>query len=64
ITSSLTKEQFFTDEDSQDSESARGEGGRLFTFRDGERWYVKEWYPELGNLMPRDNLPRHLQSLS
>lgn len=41
------------------SESPRGEGGRLFTFRDGKRWYfMEEWYPELGNLMPRDIISR------
>ncbi len=43
------------------SESARGEGGRLFTFRNKERWYfMEEWYPELGNLMPRDVVSRSI----
>lgn len=37
------------------SEAARGEGGRLFVNRRGERWYfMEEKYPELKNLMPRD----------
>ena len=37
------------------SEAARGEGGRLFTIRDGKRWYfMEDWYGEKGNLMPRD----------
>lgn len=37
------------------SEAARGEGGRLFVNRNGERWYfMEEKYPELKNLMPRD----------
>ncbi|WP_209010525.1 FAD-dependent oxidoreductase [Clostridium aminobutyricum] len=37
------------------SEAARGEGGRLFTYKDGKPWYfMEEWYPEGGNLMPRD----------
>ncbi len=41
------------------SEAARGEGGRLFVTRDGERWYfMEELYPELGNLMPRDVVSR------
>jgi succinate dehydrogenase / fumarate reductase flavoprotein subunit len=37
------------------SEAARGEGGRLFTYKNGIPWYfMEEWYPEGGNLMPRD----------
>lgn len=37
------------------SEAARGEGGRLFTYRGNDKWYfMEEWYPEKGNLMPRD----------
>ncbi len=37
------------------SEAARGEGGRLFLRRGGEKWYfMEEKYPELKNLMPRD----------
>ena len=41
------------------SEAARGEGGRLFVMRGGERWYfMEEKYPELGNLMPRDVVAR------
>lgn len=41
------------------SEAARGEGGRLFAMRGGERWYfMEEKYPELGNLMPRDVVSR------
>jgi len=37
------------------SEAARGEGGRLFTVRDGKRWYfMEDWYGKDGNLMPRD----------
>ncbi|WP_320633793.1 FAD-binding protein, partial [Pyramidobacter porci] len=43
------------------SEAARGEGGRLFTMRGGERWYfMEEKYPELGNLMPRDVTAREI----
>ncbi len=41
------------------SEAARGEGGRLFVMRGGQRWYfMEEKYPELGNLMPRDVVAR------
>ena len=50
------------------SESARGEGGRVWVpktpgdkrdalnrFRQSERWYfLEEWYPKYGNLVPRD----------
>jgi succinate dehydrogenase / fumarate reductase flavoprotein subunit len=49
------------------SESARGEGGRVWVPRtpgdkrdplsipQGERWYfLEEWYPKYGNLVPRD----------
>lgn len=37
------------------SESARGEGGRLWVLRDGKPWYfLEEMYPELGNLVTRD----------
>ena len=37
------------------TEAARGEGGRLYTLRNGEKWYfMEEWYPEQGALMARD----------
>jgi succinate dehydrogenase / fumarate reductase flavoprotein subunit len=37
------------------SESARGEGGRVWVPRDGKPWYfLEEWYPAYGNLVPRD----------
>lgn len=37
------------------SESVRGEGGRVWTWKDGKKWYfLEEWYPEYGNLVPRD----------
>ena len=46
------------------SEAARGEGGRLFTLRGGERWYfLEEKYPELKNLMPRDVISREMAML-
>lgn len=37
------------------SEAVRGEGGRLFVYRDGRPYYfMEDKYPERGNLMPRD----------
>ena len=43
------------------SEAARGEGGRLYVLRNGERWYfMEEKYPTLGNLMPRDITAREI----
>jgi succinate dehydrogenase / fumarate reductase flavoprotein subunit len=37
------------------SESVRGEGGRVWVPRNGDRWYfLEEWYPAYGNLVPRD----------
>src|SRR5699024_3663755 len=36
------------------SESARGEGGRIWTYKDGEPWYfLEEKYPAYGNLVTR-----------
>ena len=41
------------------SEAARGEGGRLFVYKDNEKYYfMEERYPELKNLMPRDVVSR------
>jgi succinate dehydrogenase / fumarate reductase flavoprotein subunit len=37
------------------SESARGDGGRIWTYRDGKPWYfLEEMFPAYGNLVPRD----------
>ena len=37
------------------SESVRGEGGRVWTYREGKPWYfLEEMYPAYGNLVPRD----------
>lgn len=37
------------------SESVRGEGGRVWTYKDGKPWYfLEEMYPEYGNLVTRD----------
>ena len=41
------------------TEAVRGEGGRLFTLRDGKPYYfMEDKYPEKGNLMPRDVIAR------
>ena len=41
------------------TEAARGEGGRLYILRGGEKWYfMEELHPELGNLSPRDVVAR------
>ncbi|SIS51078.1 succinate dehydrogenase flavoprotein subunit [Salimicrobium flavidum] len=43
------------------SESARGEGGRVWTYKDGEPWYfLEEKYPAYGNLVPRDIATREI----
>ncbi|TRM12890.1 succinate dehydrogenase flavoprotein subunit [Lentibacillus cibarius] len=43
------------------SESARGEGGRVWTYKDGEPWYfLEEKYPAYGNLVPRDVATREI----
>lgn len=37
------------------SESARGEGGRVWTYKDEKPWYfLEEMFPDYGNLVPRD----------
>ena len=37
------------------SESIRGEGGRVWVPRESKPWYfLEEWYPAYGNLVPRD----------
>ncbi|MCL6459046.1 MAG: succinate dehydrogenase flavoprotein subunit [Gorillibacterium sp.] len=43
------------------SESARGEGGRVWTYKDGKPWYfLEERYPAYGNLVPRDIATREI----
>ena len=43
------------------SESARGEGGRVWTYKDGKPWYfLEEKYPAYGNLVPRDVAAREI----
>jgi succinate dehydrogenase / fumarate reductase flavoprotein subunit len=43
------------------SESIRGEGGRVWTYKDGKPWYfLEETYPEYGNLVPRDIATREI----
>jgi succinate dehydrogenase / fumarate reductase flavoprotein subunit len=58
------------------SESARGEGGRVWVPRiagdkrpikqipDSDRWYfLEEWYPKYGNLVPRDVATRAIHKV-
>lgn len=46
------------------SESARGEGGRVWTYKDGKPWYfLEEMYPEYGNLVPRDVATRAIHKV-
>jgi succinate dehydrogenase / fumarate reductase flavoprotein subunit len=50
-----------TDKDRLMSESARGEGGRVWTYKDGKPWYfLEEKYPKYGNLVPRDIATREI----
>lgn len=43
------------------TEAARGEGGRLYAKTKGNKWYfMEEWYPEFGALMPRDVVSRSI----
>jgi len=43
------------------SESIRGEGGRVWTYKDGQPWYfLEEKYPKYGNLVPRDIATREI----
>jgi len=59
------------------SESARGEGGRVWvpktpgdkrdfkSIPESERWYfLEEWYPKYGNLVPRDIATRAIHKSS
>jgi len=46
------------------SESARGEGGRIWTYKDGKPWYfLEDKYPAYGNLVPRDIATREIFSI-
>lgn len=43
------------------SESARGEGARVWTYKDDKPWYfLEEKYPAYGNLVPRDIASREI----
>ncbi|MBE3595523.1 MAG: succinate dehydrogenase flavoprotein subunit [Hydrogenibacillus sp.] len=43
------------------SESIRGEGGRVWVYKDGKPWYfLEEKYPAYGNLVPRDIATREI----
>lgn len=44
-----------TDKNRLMSEACRGEGGRIWVYRNGEKWYfLEDMYPAYGNLVPRD----------
>ncbi len=46
------------------SESARGEGGRMWVVRDGKPWYfLEDMYPAYGNLVPRDIATRAIHKV-
>jgi succinate dehydrogenase / fumarate reductase, flavoprotein subunit len=46
------------------SESARGEGGRVWVPKDGKPWYfLEEMYPAYGNLVPRDIATRAIHKV-
>jgi succinate dehydrogenase / fumarate reductase, flavoprotein subunit len=46
------------------SESIRGEGGRIWTYREGKPWYfLEEMYPAYGNLVPRDIATRAIHKV-
>lgn len=43
------------------SEACRGEGGRIWVYKDGKPWYfLEEKYPAFGNLVPRDIASREI----
>lgn len=43
------------------SEAIRGEGGRVWTYKDGKPWhFLEEWFPKYGNLVPRDIASRSI----
>ena len=46
------------------SESARGEGGRMWVPKNGKPWYfLEEMYPAYGNLVPRDIATRAIHKV-
>ncbi len=46
------------------SESVRGEGGRVWVYKDGKPWYfLEEKYPRYGNLVPRDVASREIHDV-
>ncbi|WP_409200329.1 FAD-binding protein [Methanobrevibacter sp. DSM 116169] len=46
------------------SEAARGEGGRLFYYENGDKkYFMEEKYPEMGNLMPRDIISKEIWNI-
>src|SRR5262249_28298427 len=52
------------DKNRLNSESIRGEGGRVWTYKDGKPWYfLEEMYPAYGNLVPRDIATRAIHKV-
>ncbi len=50
-----------TDKNRLMSEACRGEGGRIWVYKDGKPWYfLEEKYPDYGNLVPRDIASREI----
>jgi succinate dehydrogenase / fumarate reductase flavoprotein subunit len=46
------------------SESARGEGGRVWVYKEGKPYYfLEEKYPKFGNLVPRDIATREIYDI-
>ncbi len=46
------------------SESARGEGGRMWAWKDNQKWFfLEDWYPKYGNLVPRDIATRAIHKV-
>jgi succinate dehydrogenase / fumarate reductase flavoprotein subunit len=46
------------------SESLRGGGGRVWTYKEGKKWYfLEEWYPAYKNLVPRDVASRAIHKV-
>ena len=50
-----------TDKNRLMSEACRGEGGRIWVYKNGQPWYfLEEKYPDYGNLVPRDIASREI----
>ncbi len=46
------------------SETCRSLGGRLYVLKNGKPWYfMEEWFPDMGALMPRDMVSRSIHKI-